>query len=772
MNFNTFFLDKLSSVNQSPNSSSGKTSHSTYLFSDIMKVQERENETNLKSQSDSVNPGSNAIESSPFSSNVIECNDKKLKTLSDFINSFIASTEESINISEVKQDSQPVAINKKTFLMSSAGMEDFLKGLVETINLNSSDGLNAAVTPNKENSGELKKLGAVVESDKKNISLLEKKLEGDLAADPSTGAILQSILDFLSNYKTLSLSFKSNLEKVNINFYELPEANFETKINLEKLTADFIKEGKKIGNTESESSNSIPKEELVNALLANSAENTQAGYPVPSAVETNLLLKGLQPGEVNTETSLKPVGINSPQNENVYKTEVIEIAYRQNVLMSNLNVEDPLKAGKLSTDQITLSGFTFNDSEISDAKFRLNNNLSMKLNTDISAVKNIYGSTSFMKTEVTDTESSKVLSSGIKSESISGTVVTPEFKSASLKNELPLISNPDQAVSSKSNEKQEEINSTKLLLNELNGKLVGVEFKKSMPVSVDAAKKSETVSKKDASESSEEKDFMNIKLGDNLKNASQSANQIAGDSEISDKKMMTNELNVKLVGVDVKKAEGKEDSAKSVKEIESTKSVSAENDKENAKAVSGAENNSTGGKDSEKQKSNDGFKNVLQSADQINGNDSDKFKIAPELKTSQEVMKTIKTNEIIPEFSKIIQAGEKQTMTFQLTPENLGKVKLIVELVENQINTRIEVENDHVKHFIQSNLEQLKQNLQSSGIQMSTVNVSLTESDQKFTKSFSQRKKSGEKIGKVKASDEQTRPTHKSLGYNTYEFLA
>lgn len=906
MNFNTFFLDKLSAGSQSLTSSSGKTSPSSYLFSDIMKVYEQENGTNLKSQSDSVNPNSNIIEGSPFSVNVIECNDVKLKTLSDFIKSFIANSQEPINISELKHDLQPVVISKKQFLLSANGMEDFIKGLVESIDLNMSDDLKAAVTLNIENSEELKKLSTEIKSDEKEIPLLEKESGDNLAADIpllSTGIMSESILGFLSNNKSLTLSFKSNLEKVNINLYELPEDNFETKINIEKLASDFIKEGKKIGNAELESSNEIEREELVNTSFKSVTGNRPAEYFISSSEETDLLLEEHQPGVVNPDTSLKPVGFNAPQNGNVYKTEIMEISYMPNVLMNDLSVAVSSKAGKLSMDPIMLSGFTFNDSAVSDVKFRLNNNLSMQLKVDASVDKNLLESTSHIKTEVpnsnslfiqqtsqvmkvTDADNNKVLSAEIKSEYISETVVTPDSKSPSLKTELPLSmnltkdkvtanNNPDQAASSKANEKQEEVNNTKVLLNELNGKLIGVEFKKavgkdesikvvedstsakSVPgdvakesrvviknavnksyaeiefeknkskeylnsplqetdpvvydgelkdkkdltsfmngklsgvefkkavgndndvkaikenegvksVSSDVAKESKVVVKEAVNESSNEIDFVNYKSGDKFKGILQGADQIAGN----DKKILFSELNGKLVGVDVKKTVVKVDNVKPIIENESIKSASGENSKENAAAVKGEESKSSDGKDFAKHKSNDSSENILHRVDQTNGNDSNIFKIAPELKTSHDVPKIIKTQEIISEFSKIIQTGEKQSMTFQLTPENLGKVKLIVELVENQINTRIEVENEQVKQFIQSNLEQLKQNLQSSGIQLSTVNVSLTESEQKFAKAFTPRKKSGERVSKVKTNDEETHPTQKSLGYNTYEFLA
>mgnify|MGYP001587111131 CR=1 FL=1 len=434
-----------------------------------------------------------------------------------------------------------------------------------------------------------------------------------------------------------------------------------------------------------------------------------------------------------------------------------------NVLMNDLSVAVSSKAGKLSIDPILLSGFTFNDSAVSDVKFRLNNNLSMQLKVDASVDKNPLESTSYIKTEVPNSNSL-------------------------YKDEVAANNNLDQAVISKWNGKQDEVNNTKVLLNELNGKLVGVELKKSVgkediakvvknsvsaeSVYSDTAKESKVVVKEAVNESSEEIDFVNYKSGDKFRGILQGADQIAGNGEINDKKILFSELNGKLVGVDVKKTAVKVDNVKPIIENESTKSVSGENGNENRAANKETENKASDGKDFAKHKSNDGSENIFQRADQINGNDSDIFKIAPELKTSHDVPKIIKTHEIIPEFSKIIQTGEKQSMTFQLTPENLGKVKLIVELIDNQINTRIEVENEQVKQFIQSNLEQLKQNLQSSGIQLSTVNVSLTESEQKFAKGFAQRKKSGERVSKVKANDEETHPTQKSLGYNTYEFLA
>ena len=78
-------------------------------------------------------------------------------------------------------------------------MEDFIKGLVESIDLNMSDDLKAAVTLNIENSEELKKLSTEIKSDEKEIPLLEKESGDNLVADIpllNTGIMSESISVF------------------------------------------------------------------------------------------------------------------------------------------------------------------------------------------------------------------------------------------------------------------------------------------------------------------------------------------------------------------------------------------------------------------------------------------------------------------------------------------------------------------------------------------------------------------------------------------------
>jgi flagellar hook-length control protein FliK len=177
-------------------------------------------------------------------------------------------------------------------------------------------------------------------------------------------------------------------------------------------------------------------------------------------------------------------------------------------------------------------------------------------------------------------------------------------------------------------------------------------------------------------------------------------------------------------------------------------------------------------KDSQKQKFTEIIKNTtVQNSTKTNNLEIEKLKMFTEFKTPNETTKTIRLSEIIPEFSKAMQQNEKQSLTFQLTPDNLGKVKLVIDLVQNQINTRIVVENEQIKQFIQDNVVQLKQTLSSSGVDLNSVNISLADHEQKSNKSFSTRKKINNKLESINPDDDQQIISKKAMGYNTYEYL-
>lgn len=150
-----------------------------------------------------------------------------------------------------------------------------------------------------------------------------------------------------------------------------------------------------------------------------------------------------------------------------------------------------------------------------------------------------------------------------------------------------------------------------------------------------------------------------------------------------------------------------------------------------------------------------------------------KTKAMDDLSSFNETLKVIKTDELAAEINKYLQSNEKQSITFQLTPENLGKVKLMVDYADNQLQASIEVENEQVKQHVQSNIDQLKNNLQSSGVQINNINVSISSNEQKNHKHAVQKKKTFADPEEIKVNENKSSSeTQKKMGYNTYEYLA
>ncbi len=142
------------------------------------------------------------------------------------------------------------------------------------------------------------------------------------------------------------------------------------------------------------------------------------------------------------------------------------------------------------------------------------------------------------------------------------------------------------------------------------------------------------------------------------------------------------------------------------------------------------------------------------------------------MKDLQNTIKTIKTTEIISEITRHFQNTDIKSIVFQLSPENLGKIKLLIDYSTNRLTANIEVENEQVKQIIQSNLEQLKNNLQNSGIQLSNINVNIGNNDQRYIRNGQAKKKGYQNSNTVKIEKQNVEGSKKMMGYNTYEYLA
>lgn len=134
----------------------------------------------------------------------------------------------------------------------------------------------------------------------------------------------------------------------------------------------------------------------------------------------------------------------------------------------------------------------------------------------------------------------------------------------------------------------------------------------------------------------------------------------------------------------------------------------------------------------------------------------------------KEAFKIVKAAEVISEIVKSVD-GTKQHLSFKLEPESLGKLTVSIDYVNNKLHAHIEVENEQIKQFVQSNLDQLKNNLQNNGVQVNSINVGLNNNEQKNTKYVNPKRKFHGKIADVKTED--VPEVKKMMGYNTYDFL-
>ena len=201
MNFNTFFLDKLSISGQSPSLNLKKGVLSSSLFSDIIKVCElMPSGTNISG----TPTGSGTVnqETMPSLDNVIECDSTKLQSISQFIQNFINDARGTVISPEVSHDLNQVVINKKQLIIPAGSLVEFLKELVQKLNLNGGSesesdkkGVPAIFNLGTKIIPESIQPSAVVQKDNKNDDISSDQLE----------AMSLSLITFLQNNHYLDL---------------------------------------------------------------------------------------------------------------------------------------------------------------------------------------------------------------------------------------------------------------------------------------------------------------------------------------------------------------------------------------------------------------------------------------------------------------------------------------------------------------------------------------------------------------------------------------
>lgn len=140
---------------------------------------------------------------------------------------------------------------------------------------------------------------------------------------------------------------------------------------------------------------------------------------------------------------------------------------------------------------------------------------------------------------------------------------------------------------------------------------------------------------------------------------------------------------------------------------------------------------------------------------------------------SIDIVKTIKEYELKNEIKNLFNTNESRNVTLKLTPENLGKVNVNIEIHENMMNTKIGVDSESIKNIIQSTAGELKNLLNQNGIELVSLTINMNNADDKGNHKFiSKTKKRINNIDEILSREESANEEiSKKLGYNTYDYI-
>jgi flagellar hook-length control protein FliK len=681
MNLNTFFFDKLSRTDSNLAQEGKKSIDANYLFSDLIKVYEVNNES-----SQDLKTFSSDIPQEIFSDDekIINLTANDFASVDNLIQQ-ILTNDANIDDSKTDYNFPEAEITKEKFIVDKEKLLSILAIFFQNQNIKSTD-------------------------------LVKEKIE---------------------NGDNLSITFKNKLDKISVSISPI---KVEPQIDSEEKPNDFL----------------FASKILVDSLLPET-QNEQSSDGKVRKLEVK---KSVEKKDEPIDSKLIQTGSDEHITNTFYKVELIKIYDKQKYIPSiDSNDADSFLQKELN--------FKFVDEMVTkpikdSSKIELNNSDNLKQeeviiqktnNESLENVSESYNSLSLkdIYDDLTDEEKS-VFRKFEESNEIKKVVYSS--------NNVDKGKNTDfieaKTTTENKNVNQENENNSENQFEELSSISEKVFVKVSSSPNIKVLKSIET----ETNNQNDQRNDFEVK-----ENHSDKINQHKAEVET----IIANENNPSIK-VESKQAENSSIDKKV--EIRTTESkVQVADEKQNStsdKHYSENKNNFESSK-------NNFAKNDFSQLNISDNMDFEKLKLPVEQKSFFESTKPLTQNEIIPEFSKFIQLGEKQSISFQLTPENLGKVNLIVDLVDNVVTTKIEVENEQVKQFIQSNLDQLKNNLQSNGIQLSNINISLADYSQKQNgKVVAEKKKYNSKISREEEKVEEVNlhKATKKMGYNTYEFLA
>lgn len=139
--------------------------------------------------------------------------------------------------------------------------------------------------------------------------------------------------------------------------------------------------------------------------------------------------------------------------------------------------------------------------------------------------------------------------------------------------------------------------------------------------------------------------------------------------------------------------------------------------------------------------------------------------------TYQQAMDIQKVIDQIVESARVTISNDTTKMEMQLNPENLGKIYLEISSKEGNVSAKLVAQNEAVKEALQTQLADLKQNLNQAGVKVDAVEV--TVSSHEFEKNLDQNAKQQEQLGEQQESQEQSgRRNRRNINLNSLDDLS
>lgn len=140
-------------------------------------------------------------------------------------------------------------------------------------------------------------------------------------------------------------------------------------------------------------------------------------------------------------------------------------------------------------------------------------------------------------------------------------------------------------------------------------------------------------------------------------------------------------------------------------------------------------------------------------------------------KEIKEAVKVVEQSRLMNEIENVIKNGDRKLVQLNLYPEELGSVKISLDVNDKVINAKIDVTSDSVRQIILTQAENLKTSLTQSGIQLASLNVSVNNPDEKNSQQGKTKRKDGSVNKKIIIKDIPQGAKVKNLGYNTYDYI-